>query len=100
MRFARNYLGRYQLELEIEPRIHDERASARRSGNTAERTAVDVQSRIAEVRVIENVDCVNAHLEFFTLRDLHSLDQIHVQVQRLRTFDPSQSEIAERAGRR
>src|SRR5215468_3257003 len=82
--------------LEIHPGIQNERAGAGRGRDTAETGAVNVESRSGKQRMVQDVDSIHAHLELLAFRDLDAFNQVHVEVQGLRTFDPAQSEISKR----
>ena len=67
--------------LEVDAGVDHEPSASGRCRNAAERIeAVDIRRVIAEIRMVQDVDCVNPELEVrcFTMK-LKAFDQVHVQ---------------------
>src|SRR5438552_758014 len=66
--------------LEVDSAVDDEPARSRGGGDTAKRiSAVDVRNGIAEVRMVQDIDCIDPEFEFLGLVDLEPLDKVHIE---------------------
>src|SRR5438445_779228 len=52
---------------------------------------------ICNIWMVQYFDCIHPHLELFRLRKLEALDQIHVETEIARPFDPHLPKIPERS---
>src|SRR5437867_11469409 len=88
------------LWLKIQAQADIETAIAGCSGDTPEAERIDVRVRIAEDRVIQDIHCIHPEFALFCLGDPESLDQVHIQSDGGRAFDPLQAKIADLSRRR
>src|SRR5262245_8590222 len=81
---------------EIHPRINHKASRPGRSGDAAKvASAVDVQRGICEVGSIEDVDRIQAQLEFFVLVDLGPFDHVEFEAKGPRSSERRQSQRAD-----
>src|SRR5262245_59460061 len=78
---------------EIEPQIRHERTIPRRSCDAAKRRIVDIQIRIPEIRMVENIERVQPQLELLRFGNPDLLNKVHIQTEIGRTFNPIQTHI-------
>src|SRR5438045_1522309 len=83
--------------LKVDAGIDHEPSASGRCRNAAERIeAVDIRRGIAEIRMVQDVDCVNPELEVrcFTMK-LKAFDQVHVQAEAFWPLDRREAERSE-----
>src|SRR5204863_9057625 len=54
----------------------------------------------AEIGMVQHIDGIDPKFKLFGFRNSHALDQVHVQSNMRRAFDPHQAKTADLSGRR
>src|SRR5262245_3056985 len=77
--------------LEIQTKSRDKlagRGSHRSRRDAPEGKGIDVEVRICEHGMVQNIDRINPQFELFGLGNPHTLDQVHVQAEGPWSLDP------------
>ena len=91
------------MSSEIQSSIDDEASITRRSRDTPEARGIDAEvrgDRGSELRRVQHIDGIHTHFELRAFGNPDALDQVHIQPQQWRPFDPSQPKSTDLSGLR
>src|SRR6266446_685072 len=80
--------------------IDHEASLTGRSRDTPEVVAIDVRSGNGEIRAVQDIHGVKPKFKFLGFRNLHSLDQVGVEPDVPRPFEPFQAHVTDLSRRR